>query len=92
MQFSFLHVMCPKVEGAHAKYVCRMRSAVEKQLDLIAQGQAEQKAVLEHALRIFTGKFAYFMRKIQYMDELFEATFSKLSETGRPLRYTCVWE
>lgn len=64
----------------------RMRSAVEKQLDLIAQGKAEQKAVLEHALRIFTSKFMYFMNKIQYMDELFEATFSKLSETGRPLR------
>ena len=62
-----------------------MRSAVEKQLDLIAQGKADYDAVLQHALDTFHSKFRYFVEQVTRMDELFEVSFSKLAETGRPM-------
>lgn len=62
-----------------------MRSAVEEQLNLIAHGQADYQAVLQHALDIFKLKFHFFVQQIQRMDELFEVTFSSLAETGKPL-------
>ena len=61
-----------------------MRSAVEKQLDLIAQGKADFKSVLAHTLEVFTLKFLYFVKNITGMDQLFEVSFSTLAESGRP--------
>ncbi|KAI8341296.1 DNA topoisomerase [Chlamydoabsidia padenii] len=63
----------------------RMRSDMEQQLSLIASGKAGHKEVLEYFLRLFEQKFAYFVNHIAAMDELFEATFSPLAATGRPL-------
>ena len=62
-----------------------MRAAVEKQLNLIAQGKANFSAVLRHGIDIFERKFMYFVKTIMNMDELFEVSFTKLSESGRPL-------
>ncbi|CAO0801488.1 unnamed protein product [Mucor circinelloides] len=62
-----------------------MRSDVEQQLNLIASGKAAHGDVLEYFLKMFAKKFAYFTKQIEAMDELFEATFSPLAATGRPL-------
>ncbi|XP_061166711.1 DNA topoisomerase 3-beta-1-like [Saccostrea echinata] len=62
-----------------------MRSAVEKQLNLIALGKAYYEDVLKHALNIFCLKFKFFVENISGMDELFEVSFSPLAATGKPL-------
>ncbi|KAI9314572.1 DNA topoisomerase [Dichotomocladium elegans] len=62
-----------------------MRSDMEQQLSLIASGKAPQKDVLQHFLNTFEAKFAYFTKHIEQMDELFEATFSALAATGKPM-------
>ena len=62
----------------------QMRSAVEKQLDLIAQGKANFKSVLKHTLEVFKLKFQYFVQSIGGMDQLFEVSFSSLADSGRP--------
>ena len=61
-----------------------MRSAVEKQLDLIAQGKANYESVLNHTLEVFKLKFLYFVKSISGMDQLFEVSFSSLADSGRP--------
>ncbi|XP_065070574.1 DNA topoisomerase 3-beta-1-like [Rhopilema esculentum] len=62
-----------------------MRAALEKQLNLIAQGKADFNAVLHHSINCFNSKFEYFRKNIENMDELFEVSFTKLSESGKPL-------
>lgn len=62
-----------------------MRSAVEEQLTLIALGKADFHSVLHHTLKIFMLKFHYFVQNITGMDELFEVSFSPLSESGKPM-------
>ncbi|XP_057621533.1 DNA topoisomerase 3-beta-1 isoform X2 [Chionomys nivalis] len=62
-----------------------IRSAVEKQLNLIAQGKADYHQVLGHTLDIFKRKFHYFVDSIAGMDELMEVSFSPLAATGKPL-------
>ena len=61
-----------------------MRSAVEKQLDLIAHGKANFESVLTHTLDVFRLKFLYFVKNITGMDQLFEVSFSTLADSGRP--------
>jgi DNA topoisomerase-3 len=60
-----------------------MRSAVEEQLNLIAQGQADFDAVLRHTVEIFKLKFLYFVKNIDGMDQLFEVSFSPLATSGK---------
>ncbi|XP_064393121.1 DNA topoisomerase 3-beta-1-like [Halichondria panicea] len=62
-----------------------IRAAVEEQLEQIALGKADYSVVVTHALDIFRRKFAYFESNIDAMDELFEASFSSVAESGRPL-------
>nr|KAG5699160.1 hypothetical protein BaRGS_014459 [Batillaria attramentaria] len=62
-----------------------MRSAVEQQLNLIAQGRADFHEVKQHTVDIFHLKFRYFVQHINAMDELFEVTFSSLADSGRPI-------
>ncbi|XP_053727381.1 DNA topoisomerase 3-beta-1 isoform X2 [Synchiropus splendidus] len=62
-----------------------IRSAVEKQLNLIAAGKANFHQVLQHALDIFKRKFHYFVDSIMGMDELMEVSFSPIAESGKPL-------
>ena len=61
-----------------------MRSQVEKQLNLIANGKADYQEVLDHTLRIFEQKFHYFVQNISLMDMLFEDSFSSLTSLGKP--------
>ncbi|KAF2364981.1 TOPRIM domain [Trinorchestia longiramus] len=61
-----------------------MRSAVEEQLNLIAAGKADFDSVLRHTLQIFAAKFQYFVSNIGGMDNLFEVSFSPLSDSGKP--------
>ncbi|OBZ90149.1 DNA topoisomerase 3-beta-1 [Choanephora cucurbitarum] len=62
-----------------------MRSDMEQQLSLIASGKAAYDEVLNYFLKMFEKKFLYFTKQIANMDELFEATFSPLAATGKPL-------
>lgn len=62
-----------------------MRAALEKQLNRIANGEIEHDPVVEHFKDIFERKFEYFMKYIENMDQLFECSFTKLSETGKPM-------
>uniref|UniRef100_A0A672QFE1 DNA topoisomerase n=1 Tax=Sinocyclocheilus grahami TaxID=75366 RepID=A0A672QFE1_SINGR len=62
-----------------------IRSAVEKQLNLIALGKANFHQVLQHTLDIFKRKFHYFVDSIAGMDELMEVSFSPIAATGKPL-------
>ncbi|XP_041957877.1 DNA topoisomerase 3-beta-1 isoform X2 [Alosa sapidissima] len=62
-----------------------IRSAVEKQLTLIALGKANFQQVLQHTLDIFKRKFHYFVDSIAGMDELMEVSFSPIAASGKPL-------
>ncbi|TRY93579.1 hypothetical protein DNTS_005181 [Danionella cerebrum] len=62
-----------------------IRSAVEKQLNLISLGKANFQQVLQHTLDIFKRKFHYFVDSLAGMDELMEVSFSPIAATGKPL-------
>ena len=47
--------------------------------------QVDFDSVLRHTLDIFRAKFEFFRSHVDSLDELFEASFSSVSETGRPL-------
>lgn len=64
--------------------LCRpqVRAHVERQIGMIAKGQADKQAVVDHCLLEFQQKFTFFVGKIDRMDALFEASFSPLSASG----------
>ena len=62
----------------------QMRANVEKQLDLIASGDATFKDIVPYVLKIVQRKFHYYVDNIKLMDSLMEAKFSSLSSTGKP--------
>ncbi|KAK9804028.1 hypothetical protein WJX73_004084 [Symbiochloris irregularis] len=63
----------------------QVRGHVEAQLSLIAAGKAEKGSVVMHTLAQFAHKFRFFVAHIARMDSLFEASFSPLSSSGKPL-------
>lgn len=65
--------------------LCRpqVRAYVEKQINLVAEGRAEKDEVVAHCLQQFKQKFAFFVAHIERMDNLFEASFSPLSSSGK---------
>eukprot|EP01025_Chloroclados_australasicus_P061138 TRINITY_DN797_c0_g2_i2.p1 TRINITY_DN797_c0_g2~~TRINITY_DN797_c0_g2_i2.p1 ORF type:complete len:869 (-),score=15.44 TRINITY_DN797_c0_g2_i2:249-2855(-) len=67
--------------------LCRpqVRAHVERQINLIAKGQANKQSVVAHTINEFTQKFAFFVMNISQMDKLFEASFSPLSASGKML-------
>lgn len=54
-------------------------------LSIYLMCQADYGRVLQHTLDIFRAKFEFFRSHIEELDELFEASFSSVAETGRPL-------
>lgn len=60
-----------------------MRNAVEKQLNSIARGDGDYNSVLKNAIEMYRWKFLYFVKNIEAMDTLFEASFQPLSESGK---------
>ena len=62
-----------------------VRSSVESQLDLIASGAADKGDLVAHILSSFAAKFAFLADSIALMNELFEANFSLVSASGKPL-------
>lgn len=76
------------VQGYHAidseLALPTIRSHVEKQLNLIAEGKADHGEVVAHTLRQFTEKFKNFTAQIERMDNLFEASFNPTASSGKP--------
>ncbi|BBM98000.1 DNA topoisomerase III [Marchantia polymorpha subsp. ruderalis] len=62
-----------------------IRRFIEQQITLIAKGDADHAAVVQHSLQEFATKFKYFVSEIARMDALFEAQFSPLADSGRSL-------
>ncbi|KAB1203333.1 DNA topoisomerase 3-beta-1 [Morella rubra] len=62
-----------------------IRSFIEQQITLVAKGQMDHSRVVLHVLQQFKQKYSYFVKKIENMDELFEAQFSPLADSGRTL-------
>lgn len=62
-----------------------VRAAIERFCDLIAKGAADKRDVIAHSLRCFEAKFGYFCANIARMDQLFEASFSPLAQSGKML-------
>lgn len=67
--------------------LCRphVRAHVEQQIGLVADGKAQKEAVVAHTLEQFRAKFMFFVGHITRMDALFEASFSPLSSSGKPM-------
>ncbi|KXZ51646.1 hypothetical protein GPECTOR_11g100 [Gonium pectorale] len=63
----------------------QVRAHVEGQIDLIAKGKADKEAVVAHTVEQFRAKFLFFVGHITRMDSLFEASFSPLASSGKPL-------
>eukprot|EP00920_Eleutheroschizon_duboscqi_P012971 GHVT01030767.1.p1 GENE.GHVT01030767.1~~GHVT01030767.1.p1 ORF type:complete len:759 (-),score=151.53 GHVT01030767.1:1712-3988(-) len=62
-----------------------VRATIEGLCAVVAKGQANVKDVVKHSLDMFKLKFAFFLKHIERMDALFEATFTALSQTGSPI-------
>ena len=63
----------------------RVRASIEEDCDRIAKGVASPQAVVRHATTVFAAKFRYFVAQVSLMDALFEATFSPLTASGKPI-------
>lgn len=63
-----------------------IRSAVEKQLNLIAQGKADYRQVLGHTLDVFKRKFHYFVDSIAGKVHLFPARHQRIPPSPPPIR------
>ena len=61
-----------------------LRSEMEKKIVLIATGKEHFEQVLNDVLNQFKSKFKNFIEKIERMDQLFEASFSPVSSSGKP--------
>lgn len=58
----------------------KVRANIENMVAKIALGQATYESVLKSSLELFTQKFDNFVASVARMDELFEASFSSLTE------------
>ncbi|GMR36093.1 hypothetical protein PMAYCL1PPCAC_06288, partial [Pristionchus mayeri] len=60
-----------------------IRADLERQLDMIASGQADFMTVKNHAVDLFRRKFVYFNENMPRFDALFAATFRAVSMEER---------
>jgi DNA topoisomerase-3 len=61
-----------------------VRSDIEDQCNKIAKGLTTKDAVVTKALELFKMKFDLFVANIAKMDVLFDTSFSKLKDVGKP--------
>ncbi|KAJ3219587.1 DNA topoisomerase 3-beta-1 [Clydaea vesicula] len=61
-----------------------LRSNMEKRISVIADGKETPESILSSELSLYKLKFEGFMKNIEKMDQLFEASFSPVSSTGKP--------
>ncbi len=61
-----------------------MRGAMEMELNRIASGESRFELVVDHFVEIYRRKFLFFTSMIGSLDQLFEASFTTLAESGRP--------
>ena len=60
------------------------RANVEKVLNEIASGKRQFEQVLDDTIEKYRQKFVYFTSNVDDMDQLFQASFTTLAETGKP--------
>ena len=63
----------------------KVRAHIEAEIGRIAVGEADAGVVVRHSLDNFLKKFQFFVEEIQRMDDLFELSFSKITELGKPI-------
>lgn len=61
-----------------------VRSMVERECNRIAQGKASKKDVVAHVLGEFAIKFQFLLRSIDSLQNLFELSFTSISQSGSP--------
>ena len=61
-----------------------VRADIEGQCNKISTGDLEKEVVIERAIKIFEEKFHFFVKNINRMDLLFNSSFSKLEDVGKP--------
>ncbi|KAK8805506.1 hypothetical protein WA158_002162 [Blastocystis sp. Blastoise] len=61
----------------------KLRRNMERECNLIANGNAKLQDVVNYTLNIFRNKFLYFIAHISLMNSLFEPEFSSITSTGR---------
>lgn len=67
-----------------------VRSNIERYIDTIAKGKLSFEQVVDFSLDAFHKKFVYFRENIGKMDDLFEASFTTVSQTvGSKLKARC---
>ncbi|CUV06663.1 unnamed protein product [Cryptosporidium hominis] len=78
----------------HELVLPKIRSEMEKYVDLIAKGKYNHEAVLKHSLSVFKLKFLYFAENITLFESLFRLGFtnitascSRISRCGQCKRY-----
>jgi len=65
--------------------VPKVRGNIEASCTLVAQGKAPVEMVVHHVLKTFKAKFEHYVKNIEFMDQLFESTFSSLQAVGKRL-------
>ncbi|KAA6398187.1 MAG: putative DNA topoisomerase 3-beta-1, partial [Streblomastix strix] len=61
-----------------------VRRQIETLITLVAEGKASKEDILAHSIANFKTKFMYFQLNINFMDELFQSSFTKLEDSGKP--------
>jgi DNA topoisomerase-3 len=59
-----------------------IRRDIEQRMNQISKGQSDYETELRTALTLYKQKFSFFRQNINLMDQLFEGTFTHVSETS----------
>lgn len=67
----------------------KVRSEIEKNVALIAKGQADYQSTVEYTLKMFKDKFRFYVENITTVDQLFEAIFSPIAQSSGKMLSKC---